>query len=392
MEAVQRAFDRVLPARGVETPPPEAPRPPEQQPVPPTPPEVPPEPKKPEEFTIPTFLEEALSPKPPETTPPPAAPDLDTEWPEDLPQEERKSRVKGLREAYKRVKGELEQAQKRPTGDPQERQRLTYLEQQNRQMAEMLSRVGVEHSQEFQREIIQPLTASWREATKIVADSGADPNELAKAMTLSGKAQFEALDSLFADMPESAKMEAHDALRTYRRYEEARQRAIANAPRTLEQLRARETERQYQEVTKQKEGMSQMFDRALAKLRDEARVEVFQTSSDPTAKWWNDQNEHIVNQARNLFLENTDMEKVAFACLLAPAADTYRKLFLTSQKKVGELQKIINERIGNEPNLSESSGNASHLMPEAQLQEDLKKPFTDVFLREFHKAQQGQRR
>ena len=81
------------------------------------------------------------------------------------------------------------------------------------------------------------------------------------------------------------------------------------------------------------------------------------------------------------------MDKVALACLLAPTADAYRKLFIKSQQKVSELNKIIRERIGGEPSLHESGGNAGNLTPDGQMQDDLKKPFTQVFLREFHKSQ-----
>jgi hypothetical protein len=206
-------------------------------------------------------------------------------------------------------------------------------------------------------------------------------------MSLSGRQQFEALDQLFAEMPESAKTEANDALRTYRRYEDARQRAVANAPKTLETIRERESARQYQELQQQRTGMAQMFDRALARLRDEAKVEVFMKTDDPQTKWWNDQGDQLIEQGRQLFLENTDMDKVALACLLAPTADAYRKLFIKSQQKVSELNKIIRERLGNEPTLSESGGNAGNLMPEGQMKEDLKQPFAQVFLREYHKSQ-----
>lgn len=132
-----------------------------------------------------------------------------------------------------------------------------------------------------------------------------------------------------------------------------------------------------------------MFDRALLRLRDEAKVEVFQKTNDPDGKWWNDQAQQLEEQGRNLFLENTDLDRVALACLLAPAADTYRKLFLTAQKKVSDLQKIINDRFGGEPNLSESAG--SSFTPESAMNDDLKKPFADVFLREFHRAQHRSR-
>jgi hypothetical protein len=389
IETLQRIFDQVLPAKGdakSTTPPPAA-----AEPVvaPTTPAAAAPETVSPpaaaEEPRLPSFLEEAL--KPEVAVKPPAPQEPEVEWSDELPQEERRSRIKGLRDAYKKVKGDLEDLRKRPASDPQQTQRLAYLEEQNRNMSGMLTRLGVEHSAEFQQGIIAPLTAHWNEAAKIVRDAGGDPQELAKAMSLQGRSQFEALDTLFSELPESAKAEAHDALRNYRRYEEARKVALQNAPRTLEQIRRSETERQYQEVNKQRGEMQTMFDNALAALRDQAKVEIFQETTDPDGKWWNDQKTQVIEQARSLFLENTDMNKLVFACLLAPTADAYRKLFIRSQKKIGELQKVIKDRLGGEPNLSESGGNAGNLMPDAQLKEDLKRPFNEIFLREFHKAQ-----
>ncbi len=392
LEQVQKAFDRAYPDRGAAPPsaPAGADTPPPKDITPPPPEAAPESPKKTDELKIPSFLEEALKPEVRDHKREVRS-EPDEEFPEELPPEERKSRIKGLRDAYKNLKEEVKALRAIPHRDPQEQQKLQWLEAQNRQMSEMLSRVGVEQSAEFQQQVMAPLHSAWNEAVRIVHESGGDPQELAKVMSLSGRAQFEGLDMLFSEMPESAKAEAHDALRAYRRFEEARQRAVANAPRTLEHLQRRETERQYQELSKQRQEMATMFDRALKKLRDEAKVEVFIKTDDPEGKWWNDQGEQIVQQASQLFLENTDLDKVAMACLLAPTADAYRKLFLKSQKKVSELQKIIKDKFANEPNLSESSGNSASFTPEGQMQEDLKKPFADVFLREFHRSQQRTR-
>jgi hypothetical protein len=388
MDAVQRAFDTAYPDVKPSKTPTESPPAPASTPTPATPPtpESPTPPAPAEEHKLPSFLEDALKADAP-STPPTPQPDPDEEFPDDLPPEQKQSRIKGLREAYKKLKTEVSELRNQPSRDPIEQRRLLFLENQNKQMSEMLSRVGVEHSQEFQQKIIAPLTGSWNEAVRIVAEAGADPNQLAAAMSLQGRQQFEALDQLFAEMPESAKTEANDALRTYRRYEDARQRAVANAPKTLETIRERESARQYQELQQQRTGMAQMFDRALTRLRDEAKVEVFMKTDDPQTKWWNDQGDQLIEQGRQLFLENTDMDKVALACLLAPTADAYRKLFIKSQQKVSELNKIIRERLGNEPTLSESGGNAGNLMPEGQMKEDLKQPFAQVFLREYHKSQ-----
>lgn len=399
VENVQNIFDRVFPMKGDKPAPsaaPETPKP-ETPPVdraePPTPPETPlPEPKKDDPDKLPSFLEEALKvdkPKTPARTAPES--DVETEWSEDLPPEQKQSRIKGLRDAYKRVKEELGTLKSRPPIDQAALDRLGYLEAQNKQMAEVLSRVGVEHSAEFQQQIMRPLYASWGEATRIVKESGGNPDDLRAAMSLNGRAQFEALDALFADMPESAKAEAHDALRNYRRYDMARAAALADAPRTAQALQVREQQRQYQEMGRARNEMTQMFDNALATLRDEAKVEVFLKTNDPETAWWNEQGENVINQARNLFLENTDLNKVAYACLLAPAADAYRNLFMKAQKQVADLKQIIREKGWNEPNLSESSGNASARTPESKVQHDLSRPFAEVFLEEFHNQQRRSR-
>lgn len=399
VDSVQRAFDRVLPAIKTQPTPPAA-QPPvappvepvkqqQQKPVPepPTPP-VSPEPKH-DEVDVPSFLEQALRGE--EPTPPAAAPTED-EWPEELPSfknsDEAKARYKKWREAHKGLRDELKALKERPSViDPTTKQRMEFLETQNKQMSEVLTRLGVEQSAEFQQKIMAPLHASWNEAARIVRDGGGDPQALARAMTLTGRAQFEALDEVFDAIPESAKSEANEALRVYRRYEEARRQAVANAPQALEGIRKRETEREMATIQKQRDDMKNIFDNAVKRLRDDAKLEVLLRTDKPEGDWWNSQGDAIVKQARELYLENTDMNRVAMACLLAPAADTYRKLWLNSQKKIGQLQKVINDRIGNEPNLSESGGSQRIATPDQQLADDLKRPFSEVFLREFHRQQ-----
>jgi hypothetical protein len=404
LEAVQRAFDKALPARGpssAKASEGESPSPaetPQTTPAPESPPSpAKPEPK-PEEADAPSFLEQALrgTEKEDGRAKMEDRPPKEDEWPEELPtfksSDEAKARYKKWREAHKELRTELETIRKTPpSSDPETKKRIEYLENQAKGYQEVLSRYGVENSIEFQQNILRPLYGAWNEAARIVHESGGDPNELARVMTLQGKAQFEALDDLFTDLPESAKAEAHDALRVYRRYEDARRAAMAEAPKTLESLRQRETEREIATLTKQREGLKGIFDHAVKSLRDDARLEVLLRTDMPEGSWWNEQADKIVQQARDLYLENTDMNKVAVACLLAPAAEVYRKLWVNSQKKIGQLQKVVNDRVGSEPNLSESGGSQKIPASDAQMKDDLKKPFHEIFLREFHRQQAGNR-
>lgn len=409
LDVVQKVFDRVLPEKGKKSPSPtpETPTPPvpplptqlplqgeSKQPQQPTQTEAPPAtenpPEKPQEVDVPSFLEKALRG---ETDAPPAPPAAtEEEWPEELPtfknSEEAKERYRKWRVAHKALRDDLAaERNKKPVPDPTTSTRVQELEQVNRQLQETLSRFGVEQSAEFQQSVIAPLYASWNEASRIVKENGGDPQSLARAMSVSGRAQFEALDSILEEMPESARMQINDALRTYRHYDGVRRDALQNAPKTMEGIRRREAERQLGEINKQRKDMESVFETAVKRLRDDAKLEVLLHTDMPEGSWWNDQGEKIINQARDLYLENTDINRVAMACLLAPSADAYRRLWLNSQKKIGELQKVINERVNNEPNLSENGG-PGHIVPsEQQFKEDLNRPFHEVFLREFHNSQ-----
>jgi hypothetical protein len=391
MEQVQRAFDRAYPDtthrsedKDQKS---EVRNQPETPPAPESAPPPPPAAEPPVEGKLPNFLEEALRVETGQEKPAPVEKPVDEEWPEELPQTEKQSRVKGLRDAYKKLKGEVETLRTRPAQDEATTARLQQLERQNQEMGQVLTRMGVETHQEFQRNVIQPMTAAWQQAASIVKDAGGDPQELARAVTLQGKAHFEALDEVFEGLPESAKLEAHQAIANYKRMDQVRQQALANAPKTFEALHKKDLERQYQNVTEQRNEMKKLFQEAGRKLREVAKVEVLQKSEDPDAAWWNKQAEEIEQNASNLYMENTDMEKMAYATWLAPMADVYRKLWITERLAHQKTAKNLKEHFGAEPYIGQSGGGEGA----NQMEEDLKRPFSQVFLREFHRARERNR-
>lgn len=402
IDVVQNVFDRVFPeikkepTKPVSKEPPKPAQTPKEPVTPPTEPPKPPEtpstetPKQPSDAShkVPSFIEKAL--EVPEVKPAETPTVTEPEWPDELPTfktpEESKERYKKWRDSYNNIKSELTELRKKPVTDVAAAQRLEFLENQNREMGAMLNRMGVEGHAEFQQQVIQPLTAAWHEAARIVKESGGDPNDLAKALSLSGKAQFEALDSLFSEMPESAKMEVNEAIRTYRRYDDARRRAIADAPKTMEALRKRDLERNMQSLNAQRSEMKSHFDEAVRQLRDVAKVEILQTSSDPEAKWWNDQAQSILDNAEKLAFQNTDMSKVMMAAVLANMVDPYRKMWLSEREAHAKTKKMMNERLGSEPMLSEGGGGGSGA-PEMKFKEDLKRPFADVFLEQLRREE-----
>jgi len=411
---VQAIFDKVAPKiRG--TPTPEAPLPPTEPIKPPSKPVEPPskaadsvqtpveapttEPKPPTEppdkvteHKVPSFIEKALEVKP-ETPQTPAA-TVEEDFPEEpvfKTKEESKAAWKNLRDAYKRVKTEATTLKSQPVGiDEPTKQELEFLKTQNKELQTVLSRTEVESHREFQQKIIRPMNAAWGEASRIVKETGRDPQDLAKALALSGAAQYEALDELFTGMPESAKIRVNNAVAAMQNFDSQRKAWLSDAPRRAEELKKSDLQRQYAEVNQQKAEMKRLWDEAGRKLREEAKVEVMLKSDDPDASWWNEQADRIEKTSEDLFLNNTDMEKVAFAMRLAPMVDPYRKLWLTTRAELVKAQQIIKDKFGSEPNLSESGGNTRNGIPTTE--EDLSKPFDQVFLREYHKQrEQGAR-
>ena len=390
--SIQEQFDRLMPPGKNEPAPPEPPKTGQSPPAEP-PRSTEPAPagteKPPEEpiRKVPSFIEEALkvdSGKPAAPEAPKPAPEA--EMPEELPEfkdpEERKERYKAWRTTYQKLKEENKRLASRPGGpDPATHERLQYLETENKGMREHLSRVSVENHADFKQNILQPMQQAWNEACKVVQEGGADPAQLGRALSLRGKDQFEALDEIFAEMPESARAEAHDAIRTFKKYDEFRRQALANAPQTAQALRKADVERQYKVLEQQRGEMRGYFDDAVRLLREEAKVELLQTSSDPDAQWWNEQAESVIEGGRKLYLENSDLRKMAMACILAPTADAYRKLWLSEQARRVKAEDTIKERFGAEPSLSESGGAGRS---DANLSADLKRPFHEVFIEKFH--------
>ena len=389
-KSVLSIFDRVAPEKFQKSPVqtekiPEKPK--EQEPVQPeetAPKEVSPEPTR----KLPSFLEKALTTEPQKETPQKETPPEEGEWPEEMPQvqttEEQRNNYKKWRAAYKQAKDEVAALKSQPHLDEATKGQISLLENDNRAMREQLQRMGVEQHREFQQKIIQPMQAAWADASRIVKEVGGDPQELAKALNLTGKAQFEALDEVLREVPESAKLEVNQAIAAYRRLDEHRKAVLdkRNLPQTVEALRKKDMETQLTFLNKQKEQMRSMYDQAVAKLRDEAGVEVLQKSNDPDAAWWNDQADQIESVGRGVFIDNTDLSKMAYACAMAPMADVYRKLWLRERTERLKSDRTLKERFGSEPTLSESGGN---FKSEPNPQEDLKKPFADVFIRTLHR-------
>lgn len=391
LNLVQNAFDKAVPLKPRKgevksaDKPVEAPKPPIEQPKP-TEPE--PEPLKPaaeqKELKLPSFVlgEEKEAPKEPEIK----LDDLPKEPPSTASENE-KINWKKTRTLLEKQDAELKtlrekQALKEEKGkdlSPIDQARLKQLEDENTQLKNEFKRVGLQQDPTFIAQVIQPLRATYSEAKRIIKDSGANPEQLDKALMLTGKAHYDAMDEILGELPESAKGELTSVMRDYRRYAQARAEAVANAPKVYEELQKQNLQNQRQYLETQKGDMEKLFENRVKFLRDNG-LETLMESQEEDTKWWNEIPQKVKATAKKIALENQDMDVVMDASILAASAITYRDLYRKSEERARNAEKELKAIKGAEPRITDAGS------MEATEKVDMKEPFESVFLRTLRKT------
>jgi hypothetical protein len=394
-KAVQEMFDKKLPA--IKTRPSSASSPepqpqPEQKPQPPqTPPEPVPQPQPPQpeprpavakepshEVPLPSFLEEAI--KATEVKPP--TPEVtDEDWPEEpqkIKENYRKWRDSWFErgKTIKTLKAQLEDAAKHGVADPAAVARIQQLEQDNVQMAQTLSRVGVETNPRFQQEVLGPMHYHYQKARSIVHEVGGDIEALDRALSLRGREHYNAMDELLSGIPESAKQRINSELGEYQRLNEIRVAHLQRAPETLARYQQEQMAWQYQNLNNQKNQMNALVDEVIREMTP--KVEVFRDDTD--SEPWNERAKVLKNAFRQTILENTDYKRLANAVALGYATDAYRSLFQVMLKRAVKAEKELRAIRGAEPTIEGGDEGLSYSSPDEQL----KRPIKDVFLEILH--------
>lgn len=336
------------------------------------------------EFKLPSFVTQPELPITPE--PPKEAPleEFPAEPPPEIKDEKQKNvwkewrgkwdKTKKERAELQRKVQELESKSKQP--DEATAKRIQELERQNAEFQQHFQRASIENAPEFINSVLRPLQSSYTEAKRIITDAGGDPNQLDKAIVLTGKAQYDAMDEILSGLPESAKGELNAVMRDYKRYAQQRANALADAPRFAADMKAREEARQVQILTQAKQENEQRFDNVVKFLRDDYKFPLLRKSDEPGSESWNQVVDSIVKEGRNLFLENQDINKVAEACVLAPASLALYQLLQNSERARAKAEKELASIRGSEPTMSGSGAPSNGV----DLKTDTKRPFADTFM------------
>ncbi len=346
---MEKAFDQAFAEMGSPREEPETPQPqpkPEPEPEPPAPEPAPaPAPQTQTEFEIPESIFDEPATEQPK--------------PEPIPEPPQNAGVKQLREAYTNLKRQMEaQAaaprQETPVIPPEVQarlERLDALERNNQELSSTIERVGIEHHPVFQQQITQPRNHAISEAKQVLTDVGARPELLDRALSLTGKERYQALEEIYDAVPEAAKAELGAALHTVRQLDARRQDIIANAREATEQFQRQERQTYQQKLQQEEAHARGAFDAAVRELSEVHKLEVLKESDDPKAAWWNDQKKQILERAEGLMLRNTDMKVMGKAAVLAASAEVFRGLFLKERQARMTAQKDLASIRESEPRL-----------------------------------------
>lgn len=392
LTAVQAAFEKAAPLRGTRaakassTAPVEPQKPvPEPAPAPaPTPEPAPEKPKTPEpEYKLPSFVlgEEPAKPATPVAEEEP----LPVEAPAGS-DEKTKLNWKKARDKIDRQEAELKELrakaqsreEKGKAPNEAEAQRIADLERENTEYKQALQRQSIENHPQFINQVLRPLQASYTEAKRIISDAGGDESALDRALVATGKAHYDAMDEILSGLPESAKVELTSSIRDWRKFNQQRQNALANAPKLAEDMKRADEARQLQAVTEYQKEMDRTYEDVVKHSRDVVGFELLRKSDNPEHAEWNGMVDKIVDYGREL-LRSDDKVKMAQACVFAPAAMTLRDLWKRAEQRASRAEKELAALRSSEPSMS-SSGS-----PNPVKDDDLKIPFEKLLIQTLHK-------
>lgn len=240
---------------------------------------------------------------------------------------------------------------KASSADPALQATVEQLRQQNQELLQAVERRSVEDHPRFRQEITLPRQQAIKEARQLLEDAQLDPRQLDKALTLPGPAQREALDNIYEKLPESAKAELAASVLQIRRLDSRREEILKNAHGTAEKLANDDRIGQHQRLQQQEQTMVKMADAAAVHLRDEKGFEAFKKSDDPNDKWWNDQVDERLSDAKALLTKVTDPAQHALAVHLAVACPFYRDIAISGRARIRELETELKAIKGAEPRL-----------------------------------------
>jgi hypothetical protein len=276
---------------------------------------------KPTESKLPSFLDSVATPAKTETVPAAA----ESEWPEELPgtkDEKAKANYKKWRQEYhergqqiQTLKSEVEAAKKnveKPLLEVQEK--LKSLQQEN---ANLSARLGVENHPEVLK-IRSQRQGAINYANKLITDAGGVATDLQKALNLTGKEQYDALDQIYSSLPESAKSELSTVVRDIKLLNQRHDAIFADVSKSAEQLHKRDLEQQKSYLEKEREDMGKTVNDVITEMREVHKVPLLVKGNDPA---WNEKIDKIEAGARETLLNNPNFKRLAAAVVMGHMVD-----------------------------------------------------------------------
>lgn len=233
---------------------------------------------------------------------------------------------------------------------------LEKVQQENKELLDVVEKIGLERSPQFTRKFIKGREELIGKTLAKVTEVGGDGDAFKKALGLSGKARFEAMEHALVDVPEMAKAQIAGLVGNLETIDAEKDAVLAKSRETLtdwerQQLEQAEQQRQQMGVA-QRTRFTQLLDAMSGTTMMLRKV----PAETPGADQWNATVDEIVKGGETLLFETTDWDQFAAASIRAKAYEKLEPMFKQTHALLAEANKRIAELTAAEPGTSNGGG------------------------------------
>lgn len=253
--------------------------------------------------------------------------------------------------------GQIEELKKGGAGEAAGiKAQLEKVQKENAELLEVVEKIGLERSPQFTQKFVKGRAELVTKMLAKVQEVGGDAEAFKKALTLGGKARFEAMQGALIDVPDMAQAQIAQLVGSLEGIDAERDTVLAQSKETLsawerQQLEQAEQQRQQMGVA-QRTRFTQLLDAMSGTTMMLRRV----PPETPGADQWNATVDEIVKGGETLLFETTDWDQFAAASIRAKAYEKLEPMFKQTHALLAEANKRIAELTAAEPGTSNGGG------------------------------------
>ncbi len=225
-----------------------------------------------------------------------------------------------------------------------------------KEMSALVERANVEAHPDFRKKYVEGRDALVGRAKTIVSDAGGEGDDIALALSLSGRARVEAIEKAAENL---SPFQNQRLGRVIDELEALDSEAATKREKSSEAWKEIQQE-QHEQQQRQREEFSVKALKTYDSVKREMARELEVLREAPSSDWWNEQRKAIVEKSDKFFAENEDMAESAKAAIWKEAGPVYKELYDGERKyneteitrltaELAETKKALSEAYGSGP-------------------------------------------